>query len=188
MEYTDYSDLLPTQPPEGAIEFCQQKGKLIGDLLIYEAAYIKNPLTEKNEKKLMLFSQNITNRRNLLKVKESLILKQINALSFRHLFFIARSFVKQYARGSENGKIMLSGLKKIKSNRRITMIDTNEYEAALFAMCRQRIIYLGCARGKSEEEVNIEAYRQMQMLLSEEDFSEAAQQLARAKMMTEVYG
>lgn len=55
------------------------------------------------------------------------------------------------------------------------MIDTNEYEAALFAMCRQRIIYLGCARGKSEEEVNIEAYRQMQMLLSEEDFSEAAQ-------------
>ena len=68
------------------------------------------------------------------------------------------------------------------------MIDTNEYEAALFAMCRQRIISLGCARGKSEEEVNIEAYRQMQMLLSEEDFSEAAQQLARAKMMTAIYG
>lgn len=68
------------------------------------------------------------------------------------------------------------------------MIDTNEYEAALFAMCRQRIIYLGCGRGKSEEEVNIEAYRQMQMLLNEEDFSEAAQQLARAKMMTAVYG
>lgn len=68
------------------------------------------------------------------------------------------------------------------------MIDTNEYESALFAMCRQRIIHLGCARGKSEEEVNIEAYRQMQMLLSEEDFSEAAQQLARAKMMTVIYG
>lgn len=50
MEYTDYSNLLPTQPPKGAIEFCQQKGKLIGDLLIYEAAYVKNPLTEKNEK------------------------------------------------------------------------------------------------------------------------------------------
>lgn len=31
------------------------------------------------------------------------------------------------------------------------MIDTNEYEAALFAMCRQRIIYLGCGRGKTAE-------------------------------------
>lgn len=52
MEYTDYSELLPTQPPEGAIEFCQSKGKLIGDLLIYEAAYVRNPITEKNTKKV----------------------------------------------------------------------------------------------------------------------------------------
>jgi hypothetical protein len=52
MEYTDYLELLPTQPPEGAIEFCQSKGKLIGDLMIYEAAYVRNPITEKNEKKV----------------------------------------------------------------------------------------------------------------------------------------
>lgn len=52
MEYTNYSDLLPTQPPEGAIEFCQSKGKLIGDLMIYEAAYVKDPITEKNEEKV----------------------------------------------------------------------------------------------------------------------------------------
>ena len=67
------------------------------------------------------------------------------------------------------------------------MGSNDRLEAALFAMCRQRLIYLGCGRGKSEEEINIEAYRQMQILLQEEDFSEASQQLTRARMMTEVY-
>ena len=67
------------------------------------------------------------------------------------------------------------------------MGNNDRLEAALFAMCRQRLIYLGCGRGKSEEEINIEAYRQMQILLQEEDFSEASQQLTRARMMTEVY-
>lgn len=50
MEYTDYSEILPKQPPEGSVEFCQRKGKLIGDLLIYEAAWVKNPITEKHER------------------------------------------------------------------------------------------------------------------------------------------
>ena len=68
------------------------------------------------------------------------------------------------------------------------MGNNDRLEAALFAMCRQRLIYLGCGRGKSEEEINIEAYRQMHILLQEEDFSEASQQLTRARMMTEVYG
>lgn len=68
-------------------------------------------------------------------------------------------------------------------------MGTNDrLEAALFAMCRQRIIHLGGVRGKTPEELNIEAYRQMQSMLNEQDFSEESQQLTRAKMMTEVYG
>lgn len=47
-------------------------------------------------------------------------------------------------------------------------MGTNErLEAALFAMCRQRIVHLGGARGKTPEELNIEAYRQMQCMLNE---------------------
>ncbi len=52
MEYKDYLELLPLEPPAGSIEYCQSKGKLIGDLMIYEAAYVKDPITEKNEKKV----------------------------------------------------------------------------------------------------------------------------------------
>lgn len=52
MKYTDYSELLPLEPPEGAVEYCQSKGKLVGDLLIYEAAYITNPITEQKEEKV----------------------------------------------------------------------------------------------------------------------------------------
>lgn len=61
-------------------------------------------------------------------------------------------------------------------------------EAALFAMVRQRIIYLGGARGKSPEELNVEAYRQMQTMLRETDFQDEARELAIAKKIAEVYG
>ena len=68
------------------------------------------------------------------------------------------------------------------------METNNKLEVALFAMCRQRIIHLGGANGKTPEELNVEAYRQMQNMLDNEDFSDAARELAIAKKIAEVYG
>lgn len=64
----------------------------------------------------------------------------------------------------------------------------NTLEAALFEMVRQRMIYLGGAIGKTPEELNVEAYRQMRDMLSNEDLSDASRELAIAKKIAEVYG
>lgn len=50
MNFEEITNALPLQPPEGAIEFCQSKGKLTGEVLVYSAASIKNPLTELEER------------------------------------------------------------------------------------------------------------------------------------------
>jgi hypothetical protein len=83
---------------------------------------------------------------------------------------------------------MPSGQKKTELNRRKTMEIYTTLEAALFSMVRQRIIYLGGAVGKSPQELNVETYRQMQNMLGNEDFSDAARELAIAKKIAEVYG
>ena len=52
MEHTDYSGLLPLEPPEGSVEYCQSKGKLVGDLMIYKVDYVADPITGIKEKKV----------------------------------------------------------------------------------------------------------------------------------------
>ena len=61
----------------------------------------------------------------------------------------------------------------------------NEYEVALFAMCRQQLAPFNA--GKSQEELDVAAYR-MQALLNDDSLADAANQLNRAKKITEVYG
>ena len=68
------------------------------------------------------------------------------------------------------------------------MFETNMYEAALFMMCRQRLIYLGAARGKSPQEINAEAYRQMQNLLDGEEIADASAELENTKRLIMIYG
>lgn len=65
---------------------------------------------------------------------------------------------------------------------------TNEYEVALFVMCRQQLVYLGAGVGKSPEELDITAYKNMQDLLKSTEVSESAVDLERAKRIAEVYG
>ncbi|MBP3442422.1 MAG: hypothetical protein J6L62_06420 [Clostridia bacterium] len=68
------------------------------------------------------------------------------------------------------------------------MEPANIYETALFVMCRQRLVHLGAARGKSQEELNIEAYRQMNMLLENQDVIDSAAELEVTKRIAEIYG
>ena len=68
------------------------------------------------------------------------------------------------------------------------MEPANIYETALFVMCRQRLVYLGAARGKTAQELNIEAYRQMKMLLEDADVIESAVELETTKRIAEIYG
>ncbi len=62
----------------------------------------------------------------------------------------------------------------------------NEHEVALFAMCRQQLAPFNA--GKSQEELDVAAYRNMQALLNDDSLADAANQLNRAKKITEVYG
>lgn len=64
----------------------------------------------------------------------------------------------------------------------------NEHEVALFVMCRQQLVHLGAGAGKSQEELDVAAYRNMQALLNDDNLADAANQLNRAKKITEVYG
>lgn len=68
------------------------------------------------------------------------------------------------------------------------MEPANIYETALFVMCRQRLVYLGAARGKSPQELNIEAYRQMNMLLEDQDVIDSAAELEVTKRIAQIYG
>lgn len=68
------------------------------------------------------------------------------------------------------------------------MEPANIYETALFVMCRQRLVYLGAARGKTPQELNIEAYRQMKMLIEDADVIESAVELETTKRIAEIYG
>ena len=67
-------------------------------------------------------------------------------------------------------------------------MDTNKYEVALFVMCRQRLVHLGAAAGKSPQEVDVAAYRAMQDVLNDEDVIGSAIELENAKRLAEVYG
>lgn len=67
-------------------------------------------------------------------------------------------------------------------------METNKYEVALFAMVRQRIVHLGGGIGKTPEALDLEAYRQMQNLLTDADVNDAAIDLENAKRIAEVYG
>lgn len=70
----------------------------------------------------------------------------------------------------------------------LIMEYTNKYEVALFVMCRQLLVHLGAGVGKSPEELNVKAYRNMQDLLKNQVVSESAVDLERAKKIAEVYG
>ncbi len=61
------------------------------------------------------------------------------------------------------------------------MNTTNDvYETALFMLIRQRIIYLGAARGMSPDELNVKAYREMQGLLEDNDLGDVIIELEKA--------
>ncbi len=64
----------------------------------------------------------------------------------------------------------------------------NEYEVALFVMCRQLLVHSGAGVGKSPTELDVKAYRNMQDLLKSKEVSGSAVDLERAKRMAEVYG
>lgn len=53
-EDTDYTKLLPIEPPEGMIEYFVNKGRLDGNVLIYKAEYITEPLTGEKKKMVKL--------------------------------------------------------------------------------------------------------------------------------------
>lgn len=50
METRDYSNLLPLDPPEGAIEWMKQRGAFPKEYMIYRAEYYRDPLTEEKVK------------------------------------------------------------------------------------------------------------------------------------------
>ncbi len=53
-EEIDYTKLLPQEPPEGMLEYFIGKGYLNTNGLIYQSEYVRNPLTEENEKMVKL--------------------------------------------------------------------------------------------------------------------------------------
>ena len=50
MEQTNYEGLIPTEPPEGLIEWMRERGCFNKEYIVYKQAYVYNPLTEKKEK------------------------------------------------------------------------------------------------------------------------------------------
>ena len=50
MEQTNYEGLIPTEPPEGLIEWMRERGCFDKEYIVYKQAYVYNPLTEKKEK------------------------------------------------------------------------------------------------------------------------------------------